>query len=354
MTPVVIVRGAPGWAQKVAGETCGPIKADALGAFADFMRELVTRYSVAPYNVKYWELGNEPGVDPGLVPGDSVFGCWGDESDTYYGGGYYAEMLKQVYPAIKQANSSAQVVLGGMLLDCDPTNPPAGKSCKPSQFLEGILRNGGANNFDIIAYHAYSYWSPGQTDKDFEQAGWSHRGGGLLGKLDFIRSVQSRYGVNKPILMNEGSLLCYPGTPNCPGPEFLATQASYAVRMYLRTWANGLIGATWYTLNDASWRESEMLDSNRNVRPVYNSFKFVSTLLTNATLTGRLGEGSLEGYAFRSGSTTYQVYWTNNGSTRSVPAPSGIQAVYTSAGQRSTPSGNSVAVGYDPVIIEIR
>jgi hypothetical protein len=196
MTPMVIVRGTPGWAQKVPGSTCGPINADALGAFADFMRELVARYSAPPYNVKYWELGNEPDVDPGLVPGNSPFGCWGDESDPYYGGGYYAEMLKQVYPAVKRADRNAQVVLGGVLLDCDPTNPPAGKSCKPSLFLEGILRNGGANAFDIVSYHAYSYWNAAQTDNDLEQSSWRHRGGALLGKLDFIRSVLARFGVD--------------------------------------------------------------------------------------------------------------------------------------------------------------
>jgi hypothetical protein len=74
--------------------------------------------------------------------------------------------------------------------------------------------------------------------------------------------------------------------------------------------------------------------------------------LTNATYTGKLGEGSLEGYAFRSGSTTYQVYWTNNATARTVQAPAGMRAVYNSAGIKITPQGNSVSVGYDPIIIE--
>ena len=234
MTPLVIVRGTPGWAQKVVGSTCGPIRADALGAFADFMRELVTRYSAPPFNVKYWELGNEPDVDPGLVGGDSPFGCWGDNSDEFYGGGYYAEMLKQVYPAVKQANPNAQIVIGGLLLDCDPTNPPANQTCKPAQFLEGILRNGGAAAFDIISYHAYTYWNAARTDKDLEHPAWRQRGGAMLGKLNFIRSVEARYNVNKPILMNEGSLLCYPGTPNCPG-DALPGRPGELCRAYVHT-----------------------------------------------------------------------------------------------------------------------
>ena len=49
----------------------------------------------------HWELGNEPDVDPDLVPPDSIFGCWGEISDReYYGGKEYGNMLKLVYPAI--------------------------------------------------------------------------------------------------------------------------------------------------------------------------------------------------------------------------------------------------------------
>ena len=67
------------------------------------MAEAVERYSAPPYNVIYWEVGNEPDIDPSLVDGDEIYGCWGDKTDAYYGGGYYAEVLKQVYPAVKKA-----------------------------------------------------------------------------------------------------------------------------------------------------------------------------------------------------------------------------------------------------------
>jgi hypothetical protein len=83
------------------------------------MHDLVARYSVPPYNVKYWELWNEPDVDPalaGLIGGDIPFGCWGDSTDPYYGGGYYAEMLKAVYPRIKAADPQAQVARGRIAL----------------------------------------------------------------------------------------------------------------------------------------------------------------------------------------------------------------------------------------------
>ncbi len=157
--PMAVVFGTPTWAQKVPGSTCGAVKPEALNDFASFMREAVQRYSKPPYNVKYWEIGNEPDVDPTLVPGNSGFGCWGDKNDPYYGGGYYAEMLKRVYPAIKAADPTAQVMIGGLLLDCDPTDTSLNRDCAPAKFLEGILRNGGDRAFDIVSYHAYNYYN---------------------------------------------------------------------------------------------------------------------------------------------------------------------------------------------------
>ncbi|NJN16553.1 MAG: hypothetical protein HC822_09905 [Oscillochloris sp.] len=236
---MLIIRGAPEWAQQVPDKVCGPIKAEALPAFAAFVGELVARYSQPPYNVKYWEFGNEPDVDPGLVGVNSAFGCWGDAKDPYYGGGRYAAMLAAVYPAIKAADPQAQVVLGGLLLDCDPAQPPRGKDCLPAKFLEGILQAGGGEHFDIAAYHAYMYWGDVELDWDVLFPPWSHRGGALLGKLDFVRSTLAAYGYVKPIVMNEGGLLCRNADPSCGPNGFYEDQANYVLRMYTRSIAQG-------------------------------------------------------------------------------------------------------------------
>lgn len=354
-TPVVIVYGAPDWAQKVPGARCGPIHPDALDDFASFMSDLVSRYSGPPYNVRYWELGNEPDVDPSLVPSDSPFGCWGDQNDPYYGGGYYAEMLKQVYPAVKQANPAAQVLTGGVLLDCDPANPPAGKDCKPARFVEGILQNGGGEAFDILAYHAYTYWESGDQDWDRTHPAWQQRGGLLLGKLDFLRSVLNQYGVDKPIFMNEGGLLCYPSGTACIDidPGFYNDQANYAVRLYTRAWANNLMGVTWYTLNGPGWREGGLLDAAQAPRPAYQTVKFMAELLTGADYNGPLSNGALEGYAFQKGEITYHVYWTNDSATVDLPLPPNTRAVYTYLGQSVPLPESNLTVGFEPVFLEI-
>jgi hypothetical protein len=351
--PLVIIRSTPAWAQKVPGAECGPIKPEALDTFADFMRELVLRFKDAPYNVKYWEFGNEPDVDPSLVGSNGPFGCWGDAKDEYYGGGYYAEMLKRVYPAIKAADPETQVVVGGLLLDCDPANPSSTKDCKSGRFLEGILRNGGGEAFDILAYHSYTYWSRSAGDWDREHPGWRHRGGVVLGKLAFLRETLSWYGVNKPILMNEGGLLCYRSSPSCMVETFYNDQANYAVRLYARTWANGLLGSIWYTLDGPGWQEGGLLDANQAPRPAYQALRFMANLLDGASYAGSLGSGALERYAFRKGATTYQIYWTNDRSTVEITLPENTRVVYNSLGQAVQAVGPTLGVGFEPLYIEI-
>jgi len=144
LNPILIIRSAPLWAQKFANNYCGPVLWSAMDEFANFMRDVVTRYSGFPYYITYYELWNEPDISYGAFTnaGDTEFGCWGDPADNNFGGWAYADLLKWAYPAIKQANPRAQVLIGGLLLDCDPNNPPPNKDCKSGRFLQGILANG--------------------------------------------------------------------------------------------------------------------------------------------------------------------------------------------------------------------
>ena len=151
--PIIEVQFTPTWAQKVPGYSCGPIREDKLAAFANFMEQVVLRYgSASPYRVRYWQLGNEVDLAPQEVATDNIYGCWVDLNDPGYGGGYYAEMLKVVYPRIKAADPNAQVMMGGLLLECDPYNadPCTNERRKKSgYFLQGVLDAGGGDYFDL-------------------------------------------------------------------------------------------------------------------------------------------------------------------------------------------------------------
>ncbi|MEO7908569.1 MAG: hypothetical protein ABIV47_02855 [Roseiflexaceae bacterium] len=352
LTMIAVVRSAPAWAQQIPGNTCAAIKPEALDAFASFMRDLVARYSVAPYNIKYWEIWNEEDVDPSQVSSTSGFGCWGDSADPYFGGGAYAEMLKRVYPAIKQANPRAQVLMGGLLLDCDAEHPLTGRDCAESRFFEGILRNGGGAAFDIVSYHGYAFWSGKNEDWDMNPA-WQARGGVVRGKLQLIREMLARYQVDKPVLLSEAGLLCYQSNPQC-GPSFFSAQASYLPRVYARAWANGLLGAIWYTLEGPGWEKGGLLDENQQPRPAYQALSFMTGLLQDASYEGSRSSGAIEGYAFHKGATRYELYWVNDDTPARMAWPAGTIAAYDLYGQPLAIVGSDLEVKFNPIFIEIR
>ena len=79
LTIIGTIRFTPSWAQKYPPDNyCGPVAEAYFDEFAEFVTALIQRYGS---KVKYWEIGNEPDVDPALVPGDWEFGCWGDQTD---------------------------------------------------------------------------------------------------------------------------------------------------------------------------------------------------------------------------------------------------------------------------------
>lgn len=355
MQVIAIVHGTPAWAQKYPGVACGPIREDALDDYAQFLTDLVTRYSQPPYDVHYWELGNEPDVGWNLVSGNSVFGCWGEAGDPYYGGGYYAEMLKVAYPAIKAADPRAKVLIGGLLLDCDPTNPPAGKDCTPGNFLEGILHNGGAPYFDIVSFHGYPQYG-GSLHNDLQFPSWAHRGGVVLGKIHFLREVMAKYGVDKPIIHTEGSLTCPETTTaycNPPGSAFNEAQADYVVWLYVRNWANDIMGTIWYQFDGLGWRSSGMLDANQQPKPVYNAYKFLTEELGGAGYERRITQYTgLDAYEFRTTDKRIWVMWAPDGQQRTITLPAGFVKAYDKYGAALTPNNNQLTVR-SPIYLEL-
>ena len=71
--PIVIVRGTPAWAQIQDSSTCGPITSTRFDEFGDFIQEVMDKLDDEGMYVQFWEIWNEPDIDPSLVPADSPF-----------------------------------------------------------------------------------------------------------------------------------------------------------------------------------------------------------------------------------------------------------------------------------------
>ena len=364
LPPIVIVRSTPVWAQMEPGSFCGPILPEALDNFGIFMYELVARYSAPPYNVKYWELWNEPDVDPRLVPSDQIYGCWGDEDDAFYGGGRYAEMLKVAYPAIKEADPEAQVLVGGLLLDCDPVNPPeispgsgVPKYCGPSKFLEGILINGGGDFFDGVSFHAYDQYDP--TSGFFGNPNW-HSGYTLSGlipvlvpKVRFIKSVLATYGYSDKYLINtETSLLCGAtgAEPDCNNGAHTEMKTDYVAMSYTAAAAEGLVGNIWFTL-DRPWRRSALTLPNGSPTTAFVAYNFVAQQLEGASFWGNVAEfEGVTGYKFRRGDLEFWVVWSLDAGDHIIELPEMPSALYDVVGTQLQPV-QTLAITESPVYV---
>lgn len=362
MQAILIVSGTPSWAQKLMGVHCGPIRAEKLQAFATFVKDAVERYSQPPFNVMYWEIWNEPDVDPALVASDAQFGCWGDPDDAYYGGGYYAEMLKVVYPAIKAANPEAQVLVGGLLLHCDPVNPPEvkeqpgeKKDCSPAKFLEGILRNGGGNYFDGISFHAYDYYYNilGNYGNDLWNSSWKTTGPALLAKTTYIKTLLAYYDFSDKYLMNsEVAGLCgnTGNEPVCYQEDWVNTKVYHMVETYASAAIVGLRANIWYSLS--GWRGSGLINMYREPEPAYQAYQFIGRMLTGAIPQGEITlYRGVKGFAFQRGGKLLWVLWSLNGQEHSIPLGVQPNAIYNVFGEGQKPEAY-ITITLSPIYIE--
>jgi hypothetical protein len=356
---ILVVRSTPEWAQSTPGSKCSAPKAENLQAFASFLHEAVRRYSLPPYNVQYWEIGNEPDVAPELISGDSPFGCWGKTGDPNYGGSDYAQILKAVYPQIKSANPQAQVLVGGLLLDCDPRNPPASasgpKDCTPSRYLEGILANGGGDYFDGISFHAYDYY--GQQLATYGNSNWGSAWDGngpvLTTKAEYLRSLLDQYKVKGKYLLNtELALLCGRdgSEPICQSRDFLLSKSYYLAEAYAAAIADQLTANVWYSLT--GWRGSGLVDSSMQPNQAYQALQTSSAQLGGAGYKGLLSDfPSIKGYIFERNGMPLWLIWSADGGEHDISLPAAPTSL-TDVFGNSLPGSQQLKVTAAPLYVE--
>jgi hypothetical protein len=350
-----MVRSTPPWAQAQPGYACGPVRPDKLAAFGNFLHALVARYSQAPYNIKYWEIGNEPDIDYRLVGGDSAIGCWGNQDDPYYGGGVYADMLKVVYPQIKSADPAAQVVVGGLLLDCDPNQPPAGKDCKPARFFEGVLRQGGGPYFDVVGVHAYDVFSG--TLGAFDQPNWNTASTSTSGptmavaaKVNYVRGLMAAYGVTgKFVANNESGLGSYATTTNA---TYETTKAYYVAEVYGTALALHLPANLWYSLDD-DWHHQALINPDLTARPAWVAYQFAAQQLGAVQFSQAVtGFPGVKGYMFNRPQDSLWLLWSQDGAVHSLTLPGTPASIHHVDSTALAVNGNQLSLGPEPLYVQ--
>ena len=357
---ILIVRGTPDWASKNQGVPCGVIRADKLEVYATFLYDVVKRYSAPPYNVRYWELGNEPDVAPQGLPAGSPFGCWGDPADPYFGGGVYAGMLEVAYPQIKAADPQAQVLMGGLLLDCDPLDPPLDdngqkRDCHPSLYLEGVLKAGGGEYFDGVSFHAYDfywieplYWNPGWHSNS------ETTGPALINKARYLRSLLDQYGYSDKYLVNsEVALLCGRDGKEavCQSDDFQHAKANYVAQANASALAEGLRANIWFSVS--GWRASALISADLEPNLAYDALKFSAAQLGGSKFSRDVTQyPGVKGYEFvRSDGSRIWILWALDGQEHTLEMEKLPAAVYDVFGNVLN-AANDQTIGAAPVYME--
>lgn len=340
---ILVVESTPGWALK-SGFSCGAVGQQKFTALGNFLYDLVKRYSAAPYNIRYWELWNEPDAK-------GLLGCWGDSSDPqYYGGSYYGTMLKTVAGRIKAADPAAQVLVGGLLLACDPIHPLLGRDCTSSRFLNGILAAGGGPFFEGVSFHAYDYFDTGSDL--YSNADWnssaSTTGPVAIAKADYLRGVLAQYGYSNKYLINtETALFHGPNvmTPVCmanPPADLASANAYYLVQAYSVAIAEGFAGSVWYS--SFGVRCSGLFDTNLNPKPAFNAYSYMASKLGEATFSRQIDTFlGVMGYEYKLPDRRIWVLWsTGKTSSHTISLPS-LPTAITVIGPDGSPQFEAVS-----------
>lgn len=286
----------PGW----AGSTLhGPIYLDRIDEFAQFVQATVERYDGDGINdapgspvVLYWEFFNEPDRDV----------WWGNK------GNEFANMLKQVYPAVKSANPQAKVVFPGIAYDWfEDQNGPFVRS-----FLTDVLNNGAGNYFDIMNFHAYPAFHTNWTQNE---------GPGLLEKANAIRGVLNSYGLNKPLIVTEAGWFSndvvgsgIPGSPEI--------QARYVVELFTQSFAADIDIMIWWMLYDLDTYHLKnglvTSSSSPAAKMSFTTYQVIVDKLSTAHFvrkfsTAETGDAKMEAYQFEDHVNQRFVYvvWMN-------------------------------------------
>ncbi len=227
---VLTIGYVPNWAADVPGRPNGPIDPIYMGEFAEFVQALVERYDGDGFadipggtKVTHFEFFNEPD----RVPEGGARSGWGEEPEAY------AQMLSFVYPAVKAANPGAQVLFGGIAYDwfVDQGGPYV------SEFLDGVLQEGGGAYFDIMNFHGYPPFA----------ANWAPQGPGIYEKTVAIQNKLLQYGLQKPFFITESGM----HSNNDVGlPLTEELQARYVVQLYTEGVAANVQTLIWFMLYD--------------------------------------------------------------------------------------------------------
>jgi hypothetical protein len=301
---VAIIDKLPDWA---GPDRRGPIDADYLDEFEQFLSEVVDRYGEEPYGIRHWEMFNEADwvddVDPPNVG-------WGFNALKYI------DMLEVADDVIKGADPGATILMGGLAYDAfeEYRHPPFNQNPETHAFHryfpDEVLDWGGEPYLDVLNFHYFPDFSgewerwntppPPSCGTVYDGVGDSYNGSGidLIAKTNHFRNrLKKCFGVSKPIWVTE---LGEHGKEN--NPESLAEQSRYVLKGYARGLAAGVKNITWFTLVSPPYDPYDqglLTTDDWSPKPAFHTYQTLTFELAGYEYDHTIVSDGVEGYEFR-------------------------------------------------------
>ena len=214
--------------------------------FAHYMGFLASRYKG---KVEAYEVWNE----------ENIPRFWSTGPDP----AAYVALLKPAYVAIKQADTAAKVVFGGLSLN-------------DYAFVEGAYASGAKGYFDIMSVHPYTCGRPPEAisrEPDNRMTSWSFTA------YREVRNSMLARGDDKPIWFTEFGWSTT--TQSCGVSE--ATQADDLIHSYRLIEEDPYVQvALWYNFRNNYWNRDEdtiearygLMRTDFSPKPAYNALKY--------------------------------------------------------------------------------
>ncbi len=370
----------PTWAREssCSGSYWCPPTTEHIPSFANFAAWMVERYdgdgnadALGSPRVAYWEIWNEPN-DTALWPDIGTAGVTRKQR--------YGDLLVAAYRAIKNADPTAKVLIGGMYVFDTISNITPEDGIVFLTGSNGVFEQVPAarNAWDVFSLHPY------MPDRRPE-APEVHQSLPIEGRIKNTRAAlddPARGGrLDKPPIWVTEMGWCTVTTPLCGRSWTEDQQADFLSRSLVIAQQSGVEHVSWFQLEDAFNRPDEAFNSmallrdlsggDYSAKPAYHAYATLAHQLAGAIPIGvgpvhthvydpradRGSENEIYDYRYTRDTTTIDVLWRTTGSsTMTFPVQAGEQVVQVGLNGVETPlapQGGTVTLSLSetPVII---
>lgn len=375
------INSAPKWAVPAGNGNCGPIQPEYYGAFSEFVKKIVRKYSQQPYNIKHWEIFSQPDKYADLGTRQKYNCTWTDLKDsTYYGGNKYGDMLGIVGEGIKLTDTNAKLISGSLEMDCKPVwqgdlDEELTKTCVGIKFFKGILLSNAMKYIDFIAVDAHDKFDAFDNAVGHynNEVNWHNKwnsvnssyihGPTIIPKTTYLNAImlQTGKGITKPIINMRAALRCKfqnfnwkyaPCEDQWDLPNFDLTKAYYVAQVNTSGLANNVALTIWDTTTDHKGNRTWLFDNNGSMS--YLALRESYKQLNQANFSNEnLDEKNLKQFRFIRPSDQLLVVWALQDTPVSLTLTQTVVSVTDALGQTLSPT-QSISVTVKPIYISLQ